>query len=63
MTARFGAAFWPVCDRQIPWEGMDQLAHVLLFCPRWTVQCPPCDPNSCLRRFPVIPYYFFLVPY
>lgn len=42
MTARFSAARWPVSGAQIPWKGVDQLAHVTLFWPRWAVQRTPC---------------------
>lgn len=50
MTARFGAARWPVPGGQIPWEGVDQLAHVTLFWPRWTVQCTPCQSSHLLAQ-------------
>ena len=63
MTAGFGAARWPVPGGQIPWKGVDQLAHVHLFWPRWTVQCTTCQSFHFLRRFLAIPYYPFLVPY
>jgi hypothetical protein len=43
-TARFGDARWLVSDPQIPWQGMDQLAPIPLFCSRRAVQCTACNP-------------------
>jgi hypothetical protein len=50
MTAGFSAARWPVSGAQIPWKGMDQLAHVSLFWSRWTVQCTLCQSSLLLAQ-------------
>lgn len=50
-TARFGVARWLVSRHQVPWEGMDQLAHVPLLCSRWTIQRTPCNLPSLSHGF------------
>ena len=50
MTARFGAARWPVSGGQIPWKGVDQLALVPLFWPRWTIHCTACQSSHFLAQ-------------
>lgn len=61
-TARFGDARWLVSDPQMPWQGMDQLAPILLFCSRRAVQCTACNPLFFLARFLSEIYYAFYSP-